>query len=67
MFRANLTGLFPDVNYTLQVYPYNEAGEGSVDEKTKTTHQERKSWSTDGEKGTLKWLMIREDEEECFR
>ena len=49
VFRANLTGLFPDVNYTLQVYPYNEAGEGSVDEKTITTHQERKSWSIDGE------------------
>ena len=49
VFRANLTGLFPDVNYTVKVYPYNEAGEGSVDEKTNTTHQERKSWDIDGE------------------
>ena len=49
VFRANLTGLFPDVSYTLQVYPYNKAGEGSVDEKTITTHQERKSWAIDGE------------------
>ena len=42
VFTTNVTGLLPDVNYTLQVYPYNEAGVGVVANEPHTTNQERK-------------------------
>lgn len=42
VFTTNVTGLFPDVNYTLRVYPYNEAGVGLHADKPLTTNQERK-------------------------
>ena len=68
MFSANLTGLLPDVKYTLQVYPYNEAGEGNVDERNKTTLQERKSTATDGENDDvgLDYLSVQVKEVDGF-
>lgn len=42
VFTNNVTGLLPDVTYTLQVYPYNEAGVGVVANKAHITNQERK-------------------------
>ena len=68
MFSANLTGLLPDVKYTLQVYPYNEAGEGNVDESTNTTLQERKSTATDGENDDVRldYLSVKVKEVDGF-
>ncbi|KAK7088976.1 hypothetical protein V1264_024721 [Littorina saxatilis] len=39
-FTGNLTGLLPDLSYTVRVYPYNAAGEGAVDERNLLTNEE---------------------------
>ncbi|XP_070189092.1 phosphatidylinositol phosphatase PTPRQ-like isoform X2 [Littorina saxatilis] len=39
-FTGNLTGLLPDLLYKVQVYPYNEEGEGTVNQIMNTTKEE---------------------------
>lgn len=39
-FTGNLTGLLPDLSYKVQVYPYNEEGEGTVNQIMITTKEE---------------------------
>ena len=50
LFTTNITGLFPDVTYTLRVYPYNEGGVGAPEAIQQTTKQECKFTSV-GEEG----------------